>query len=373
MPVLPFTRNDAPTIGVEVELQLVDRETLELKCGIDEILARLPEDLAVHVKPELMQCYLEINTGICRTVGDVRNDLNGVLKRLHAITEPLGTRLFWAATHPYSSWRRQSITVNDRYYMLVDLMQDIARQLVTFGLHVHVGVESGDKAVMVCDRMLRHLPLLLALTTNSPFWEGRPTGLHSNRSKIMEMLPTAGLPVQMRNWSEYTWLVNHLVDTGFINTIRELWWDIRPHNNFGTVEIRVCDVPKNLQHVLAITALVQCLVVAISRQIDEGTYQSEYHPMMIAQNKWRATRYGAGAQLVNSDDYKQYSVQETVDQLVDRLLPVAEELQCADELNYVRRLPSETGAAQQLEIYGQTYSRHKVVEEMLRHNEWRPE
>jgi carboxylate-amine ligase len=372
MPALSFTRNEAPTLGVEVELQLVDAKTYELTNAIQIILERLPEELQAHVKPELMQSYLEINTGVCRNVSEARADLERILTGLVQVTDPLDIKLFWGATHPFSSWRRQLITVNDRYFQLVDLMQDVARRLVTFGLHVHVGVESGDKAVMVCDRMLRHLPLLLALSANSPFWEGRPSGLHSNRSKIMEMLPTAGLPVQMRNWSEYTWLVNHLVDTGFIHTIREIWWDIRPHHNFGTVEIRVCDNPRNLDHVLAITALVQTLVVALSRQIDEGTYQSDHHPMMVAQNKWRAARYGGQAQLVDNDDYRQYSVQETIDRMVERLRPISEELGCAEDLERCRKLPSETGAQQQLDLYYKTFSRRRVVREMLAANEWRP-
>ncbi|MBL8848076.1 MAG: YbdK family carboxylate-amine ligase, partial [Planctomycetaceae bacterium] len=364
MPPLVFTRNDAPTLGVEVELQLVDAKSFELRSAIADIMERLPADLEPHVKPELMQCYLEINTGVCRDVGDVRRDLQRTLGKLQTVTDALGLRLYWAATHPVSSWREQLVTVNERYYRLVELMQDVSRQLVTYGLHVHVGVESGDKAVMICDRMLRHLPLLLALTANSPFWEGRPTGLMSNRSKIMEMLPTAGLPLQMRNWSEYTWLVNHLVDTGFIHTIREIWWDIRPHHNFGTVEIRVCDLPPNLDHVLAITALVQSLVVAISREIDEGTYQSEYHPMMVAQNKWRATRFGADARLVNTDDYKPYGVQELLDRLVTVLRPVSKELRCADELESCRSLPKQSGAAEQLRIHAETHSRHAVVQRM---------
>ncbi|MGE0373996.1 MAG: YbdK family carboxylate-amine ligase [Planctomycetaceae bacterium] len=368
MSALTFTRNERPTLGVEVELQLVDAQTFDLSPSIEAVLGALPEHLANQVKPELMQCYLEINTGICESVGDARQDLSNVLRQLEQITDALGIRLFWAGTHPFSSWRRQQITVNDRYLQLVELMQDVARRLVTFGLHVHVGVESGDKAVMVCDRMLRHLPLLLALSANSPFWEARPTGLHSNRSKIMEMLPTAGLPHQMRNWSEYVWLVSHLQHTGFINTIREIWWDIRPHHNFGTVEIRICDMPANLDQVLAITALVQCLVVAISEQIDQGTYLSEYHPMIVQQNKWRATRYGAGAKLVDSDDYRQYSVQQTTDRLVERLLPTAETLGCVDELESVRLLPSNTGAEQQMRIYGESYSRHEVVRRMFDQN-----
>ncbi|MBX3438112.1 MAG: YbdK family carboxylate-amine ligase [Planctomycetaceae bacterium] len=368
MSALSFTRNDRPTLGVEIELQLVNAQTLDLSPSIHAVLGALPEHLTAQVKPELMQSYLEINTGICSTVADVREDLSGVLRQLEPIAGSLGLRLLWAGTHPFASWRRQQITVNDRYYKLVELMQDVARRLVTFGLHVHVGVESGDKAVMICDRMLRHLPLLLALSANSPFWESRPTGLQSNRSKIMEMLPTAGLPHQMRNWSEYVWLIAHLQHTGFINTIREIWWDIRPHHNFGTVEIRICDMPANLEQVLAITALVQCLVVAISDQIDQGTYLSEYHPMIVQQNKWRATRYGAQAQLVDSDDYKQHSVQHTTDHLVERLLPTAEMLGCVRELESVRALPSNTGAEQQERIYEETHSRHEVVRRMLDEN-----
>lgn len=371
MSAIKFTHNDAPTIGIEIELQIVDAESLALSNSIEEILSRLDGGLAEHVKPELMQSYLEINTGVCRTVREAGDDLRQKLEDIEQVTDALGLRLYWAATHPFSSWRDQKITVNDRYYRLVELMQDVARRLVTFGLHVHVGVDSGDKAIMICDRMLRHLPLLLALSSNSPFWEGRNTGLHSNRSKIMEGLPTAGMPHLMRNWSEYVWLVNHLVDTGFINTIREIWWDIRPHHNFGTVEIRVCDMPATLDQVLALTALIQCLVQAISEQIEEGTYQSDCHPMMVQQNKWRATRFGPAAPLVNNDDYKQYTVVETVNHLVDLLAPMADRLDCAAELQAATRLPATTGSLQQLEIYGKTSDRKEVIRQMLERNHWK--
>jgi len=369
MTTLTFTSNDSPTIGVELELQLIDAQTFALSSSIEAVLEGLPERLSDRIKPELMQSYLEINTGVCRTVREAGDDLRERLADVEAVTGPLGLRLYWGATHPFSSWRDQKITVNDRYYRLVELMQDVARRLVTFGLHVHVGVDTGDKAVMICDRMLRYLPLLLALSSNSPFWEGRNTGLHSNRSKIMEGLPTAGLPHQMRNWSEYVWLVNHLVDTGFINTVRELWWDIRPHHIFGTVEIRVCDMPPNLDQVLSLTALVQCLVQAMSDEIDEGTYQSDYHPMMVQQNKWRATRFGPDARLVNSENYKQYSVQETIDRLSGMLQPTAERLDCVAELEAASGLPGSTGSRQQLTIFEETGSRREVVRQMLEKNE----
>ena len=210
-----------------------------------------------------------------------------------------GVRLFWSGTHPFSPWQAQDVTPLDRYRDLIDLLQETARRIITFGLHVHVGVDSGDKAIMICDRILQHLPTLLALSANSPFWQGRNTGLHSQRSKIMETLPTAGLPPLMRNWSEYAWLLNNLIETGFIKTIRELWWDVRPHHNFGTVEVRICDMPPGLEHVLGITALVQCLVHDLSEEIDQGTYQFDCHPFLIRQNKWRACRYGMDARLVD--------------------------------------------------------------------------
>ena len=376
MSTFPFTRNDSPTIGVEVELQLVDAETWALTSAIEEVQKAVPQEFAERIKPELMQSYLEINTGICRTVREVGEDLRSTLEVLEKITDDLGLKLFWGATHPFSHWKDQKITVNDRYHRLVELMQDVARRLVTFGLHVHIGVDSGDKAVMVCDRMLRHLPLLLALSANSPFWNGRCTGLHSNRSMVMQDLPTAGLPHQMRNWSEYVWLINHLISTGFINTIREIWWDIRPHHNFGTVEIRVCDMPASLDQVLSITALVQCLVHAISNEIEEGTYFAEYHPMMVQQNKWRAIRYGAEAPLVDSDNYQQYSVQQTTDHLVELLRPVADELDCREELESAADLPQHTGSAQQMELWrnapGSTAIEkgQYVVSEMIRKNDW---
>lgn len=370
MSALVFTRNDRPTLGIELELQLIDAESFALTNRIEDVLAALPEELRDVVKPELMQSYIEINTGVCETVAEAGADLQSKLEAIEKGIDKLGIRLLWAATHPFSSWRDQVVTVDDRYYRLVELMQDVARRLVTFGLHVHVGVDTGDKAINICDRMRRYLPLLLAMSSNSPFWEDRKTGLHSNRSKIMEGLPTAGLPHQMRNWSEYVWVINHLITTGFINSIREIWWDIRPHHNFGTVEVRVCDMPPNLNQVLGITALVQCLVTVISDEVDEGTYQLDYHPMMVQQNKWRATRFGAEAQLVNSDDNEQYSVTESVTRLVERLRPVAEKLSCSDELESALTIPAETGAEQQLAIFNETGDKAEVVRRMIEQNHW---
>ena len=329
-----FHANDTHTIGVEVELGLVDEKTMELTSAIEKLHTTLDLDQNEEksIKPELMQCVLEVNTEVCHTVADAEASLRKHLARVETATDQMGLRLWWGATHPFSRWEEQQVTDDDRYERLVSLLQDMARRLVTFGLHVHVGVDSGDKAVMICDRIMQHLPTILALSCSSPFWEQRDTGLASYRSKIMEGLPTAGLPTLMRNWSEYVWLVNHMVDTGFINTIREIWWDVRPHHNFGTVEVRVCDMPGNLQDTLAITALIQCLVKALSDDIDQGAYQHDCHPMMVLQNKWRSCRYGLEARLVDTYTYEAIAAKQRVEQLVRKLRPAAEELGCVSYL-----------------------------------------
>jgi glutamate---cysteine ligase / carboxylate-amine ligase len=369
---LDFHCNQRTTLGIELELGLVDGQTMKLTDSIHHVLELLPVE-GEQFKPELMQCCIEIITDVCDTVEDAENDLRGKLQRVEQATDQLGLKLWWGATHPFSRWQEQKVTPNERYQDLVDLLQEMARRLVTFGLHVHVGVDSGDKAVMICDRMMRHLPMLLALTCSSPFWECRRTGLHSHRSKIMEGLPTAGLPTLMRNWSEYVWLVNHMVDTGFINTVREIWWDIRPHHKFGTVEVRVCDMPGNLRDVLSVAALVQCLVRALSDQIDQGAYQHDCHPMMVRQNKWRACRFGRAAQLVDAYSFQVQSMVEILASLVRQLRPVAKRLQCEQYLDRVIEMAGTPGASErQLAIWEETGDPAEVVRRLARESRISP-
>jgi glutamate---cysteine ligase / carboxylate-amine ligase len=367
MAKIEFHRNERPTVGIELELGLLNAETFALESAYGLLNARLAaeghqDDDSSNFKPELMQCVIEINTDICDTVADADRDLRGKIAIVESACDALGLRLWWGATHPFSSWEDQRITPDARYLQLVNLLQEMARRLVTFGLHVHVGVESGDKAVMICDRIMRHLPTLLALSVSSPFWEGRRTGLQSHRSKVMEGLPTAGLPTLMRNWSEYVWLVNHMIDTGFINTIREIWWDVRPHHNFGTVEVRVCDMPGNLGDTLALAALIQCLVKALSNEIDQGTYQHDSHPMMVQQNKWRAARFGNQARLVDTNTYRVATVPITVQHLVDLLQPTATELGCESYLSHCVTMAGNPSAAQrQLDLLAETGDPKEVV------------
>ena len=367
MDTLVFTSNVKPTIGVELELALVDGKTFALANSIQEVLARVPEKYSQHIKPELMQSYVEINTGVCNTVAEAETDLVAKLSCLQQITDELDLGLYWSATHPFSLWRDQQVTPNERYHGLVNLLQDMARQLVCFGLHVHVGVDSGDKAVAICDRIMRHLPTLLALSCNSPWWDNRVSGLQSHRSKIMEGLATAGLPPQMRNWSEYVWLVTHLVETGFIHTVREIWWDVRPHHNFGTVEVRISDMPGSLDDTLALSGLIQCIVKALSDEIDRGTYQHDCHPMMVRQNKWRASRFGLDAELVDPFTCEPHRVRDLVPRLVEDLRPTADEVDCNDYLDRILTIAAgPSWADRQLEVLRKTNDPQEVVRHFTR-------
>jgi carboxylate-amine ligase len=365
-----FVSNDRPTLGVEIELNLVDNQSMALRSGVSQVLSDVPAELKGSVKPELLQCFVELNTKVCHNVAEAELDLTRKIQVVGDIARRHGLCLFWSGTHPFSRWQDQEVTPDERYFGLIDGLQETARRLLTFGMHVHVGVDSGDKAIMVCDRIMQHLPTLLALSVNSPFWQGRNTGLHSQRSKVMETLPTAGLPPLMRNWSEYAWLLNHMVETGFIKTIREIWWDVRPHHNFGTVEVRICDMPPNLEHVLGLTALIQCLVHDLSQEVDRGTYQFDCHPFLIRQNKWRACRYGMDARLVDPASHQAVPARQVVQSSAARLQPRAEELRCVRYLEIVREMAEQpTGSVRQLQIYEETNDLGEVVRRMLAHSD----
>jgi carboxylate-amine ligase len=363
---ISFRPNPAPTLGIEIELALVDAETMALTDASQPVLQRVPESIRECVKPELMQCYLELNTGICSTAAEAHADLAAKLAVVKPLVREAGALMYWTGTHPFSNWESQSVTPNERYEGLIDLLQDMGRRLVTFGLHVHVGVDSGDKAVMICERILRHLPLLLSLSCNSPWWNNRVTGLLSHRSKIMECLPTSGIPPFMRNWSEYVWLMKHLEETGFIRSARDIWWMVRPHSNFGTVEVRVCDMPGSLDDVTAIAALVQSLVVALSNEIDEGTYQHDCHPMLVRQNLWRAARFGLDAQLVDALTHEPISARTLAREMMEKLREHAEDVGCAAELEGLESLVAQpTWAERQLAILSASGDPAEVVRRMV--------
>ena len=357
-----FQSNKDHTLGVEVELQLVDAETHGLSNSVQAILDQVPEKWSGKIKPELMQSYCEFNTDVCTSVGEVGRDLSEKLDWAQNLAQRMGLQFVWSGTHPFSPWYDQKFSPGERYAWLALVMQHIARRMVVFGLHVHVGVDSGDKAIQLCDRLLRHLPTMLALSANSPMWNGRDTGLNSYRTKVMEALPTAGMPPQMRNWSEYVWLVDHLISTNFIQSIREIWWDVRPHAGFGTVELRIMDMPTCLPHMLSLVALTQSLVAGISEDIDRGAYLYDCHPIIAKQNKWHAARYGLDATFVDPDSMKAVSAVVAVRRLVDLCRPFAERLGCLEELEGIYDILEQgTGAQRQREVFNRAHSMQDVM------------
>ncbi len=361
-----FTPSLEHTIGVEIELGMISRSSLELSNSINVILDNCPDGWDNSIKPEFMQSYCEFNTGICNTVEEVRTDLSEKLKWGYETAAEQDLTFLWSGTHPTSQWRDQELSPGERYEWLMNTMQYVARRLVVFGLHVHIGVDSGDKAIQMCDRLLRHLPTLMALSSNSPHWCGENSGLHSYRSKLMESLPTAGMPETLRNWSEYIWLIEHLISTGFIHTAQEIWWDVRPCPHFGTVEIRVMDTPLSMKHLLGLVSMVQCIVAGISEDIDRGAYLYDSHPMIARQNKWQAVRHGMNANFVDFDTMLAVPARQVARRLIDRCAPYAERLDCAKELGYIEEVIEHgSGATLQRNVYEKTNDFKKVTQAVI--------
>ena len=327
---ISFNGSPGPTLGVELELQILDRETKNLVSGAPDILARFRGD--DHIKPELIQSTIEINTDICRTVADVRRDLRQRISDVLRVCDDLGYELACAGTHPFAEWSEQTVTQSERYEMLMQRCQWPARRLMIFGLHVHVGVENGEKAIAVFNALSTYLPHLLALSASSPFFNGLDSGLASCRVKVFESLPTAGLPYRLLNWAEFQRLMITLVNSKTIETIREIWWDVRPHPDFGTVEVRICDGVPTLDEVLALTALIQALVVWLGDQYDEGAYVALPRYWIVRENKWRAARFATEAEVIIGDDGRLLKLSEWIEALVADVEPVARRLGCAAEL-----------------------------------------
>lgn len=352
MPI-EFAGSPAPTLGVELELGLVDRETRALVSAANEVLDELDQHPADHagdaasgaaatgtgepakVKHELFQCTVEVITGICGSVPDARADLEASLARVRSVTDPRGIDLVGAGTHPFSSWRELKVSPEPRYAQLVDSIQWPARRMAIHGVHFHVGVPSGEHAVAVVRSVAHHLPLFLALSASSPYWLGADTGLASCRTKIFEGLPTAGLPPRLSGWAEFESLMEGLLRAKVIDSIREIWWDCRPHPDFGTVELRMCDGIASMDEVAAIAAVAQCLVADLTGRFDAGEALPDVPEWAVRENKWLASRFGIEADLIWSAEGNRRPVAELVADLVDRLRPTADRLGCRAELDGV--------------------------------------
>ena len=333
---IDFNSSPRSSLGVEWELMLVDRETRELTSGAAEILEELhPGGEHPTAKKELLQSTIEVITGVCSDVSEATADLSRTLEQLVPLAEARGLGMMCAGTHPITNWRTQQISEHPRYAKLIDDMQWLARRMQIFGVHVHVGVRSPDKAIAMVNALQAYIPHFLALSASSPYWAGTETGLASARSKVFEGLPTAGLPQQVEGWSGFERYMETLIKTDTIASIKEVWWDIRPHPVYGTVELRICDGLPTLAEVGMVAALAQCLVEMMDREVDKGYTLPTPKRWVVQENKWRAARYGLDARIIVSEDSTQ-PICDALAELVQDLRPTAERLGCAEQLAMVQ-------------------------------------
>src|SRR6266851_3001407 len=326
------------TLGVEWEVQLIDSETRLLRQEAGKLLDELPvTDTGEHprIRHELMQSTLELVTGICSTVSEAKDDLAATITEVQRMATEHGILLACAGTHPVSDWRDATMAPIQRYTELVEQMQWLARRIQTFGVHVHVGIRDGSKAIPIVNALAAYLPHFLAITASSPFWCGYDTGLASSRSVTFGGLPTSGPPQPLADWSEFEEYMDTLLRAGTIRSIKEVWWDIRPHPDFGTVEIRMFDGVPTLHEVGMVGALSQSLVQLFDSQLDRGYTLPRRPAWVVRDNKWRATRYGLDAIVITDASGSTAPLRDELYELVAELRPVADRLGCAAELEVV--------------------------------------
>jgi glutamate---cysteine ligase / carboxylate-amine ligase len=348
-----FGKGDPYTLGVEEEYMLLDGETFDLVQHIDTVLAAIVgHELESQIKPELMQSVLEIATPVCRTASDADRELRKLRAYVTSVAHEKGLRVGSAGTHPFSLFERQRITARDRYRALVDQMQYVARRELIFGMHVHVAVDDPDKAIKVVNGLLDQLAPLLALSANSPFWRGEPTGLASSRQMVFSAFPRSGPPPRFRDYAEYAEVVGQLEKTGCIADYTHIWWDVRLHPRLGTVEIRICDAVTRVEEAVAIAAYCQALVKLYCERYEKGLEIPSYHRILTNENKWLAGRYGLEAPVMDLATGRRNRV--SLAQLVRRTL--------RDLDGHARELGSE----RELEGIGQILARGNGADRQLR-------
>lgn len=299
-----------------------------------------------HVHKELLRNTIEIVTGVCDTVAGAMDDLRTTLTSTRAVVRERGMDLFCAGTHPFAKWEAQELTEGRRYAELISRTQWWGRQMLIWGVHVHVGISSAHKVMPIISSLLNHYPHLLALSASSPYWAGEDTGYASNRAMMFQQLPTAGLPFQFQTWREFERFVHDQKTTGIIDQVNEIRWDIRPSPNLGTVEVRIFDGVSNIRELSGLVALTHCLIVDLDRRLDAGEQLPVMPPWHVQENKWRAARYGLDAIIIQDADSNERLVTEDLEELLNRLEPVAQSLECADELASVADIPRRGGSYQ---------------------------
>lgn len=351
------------TLGIEEEYMMCDPITQNLKSHIDlELLSKGKLLLHEHIKPEMHGSMLEIGTKVCKNVKEARFELTKMRSIVNHLANQNGLSFGAASTHPFAKWQEQEIFPDERYRLLIEDMQLLARSLLIFGMHIHIGIENRETQIQIMNIIRYFLPHILAISTNSPFWAGMNTGLKSYRSKIFEQFPRTNLPDTFVSWKEYQSYVDLLVRTGSIDNAKKIWWDIRPHPVFPTLEIRICDIPMRIEETIAIAALCQAIAVKLYSLFEKNLTFRNYRRSLVMENKWRAVRYGLDGKMIDFGKEREVPARELVRELLDFVDDVVDDLGSRKEIEYIYQiLEMGTGADRQLKVFKETGSLEEVV------------
>jgi len=354
------------TLGIEEEFQIVDPHTRELVSHVSEILEEGKTLLGEQVKPEMIQSMIEVGTGICKNIKEARGDITNLRSIVSGLVRKKGLEIVAAGTHPFSNWQEQKIFENARYELIVEENQMIARSLLTFGLHVHVGVADPERAIQIMNAVRYMLPHVLALSTSSPFWLGVHTGLKSYRSEVFTRMPRTGIPDHFESDTSFQRYVALLIETGCIDDGKKIYWDIRPHPFFPTLEFRICDIPTRVDDTIAIAALFQALVAKCDKLLEQNLTFRRHHKMLIEENKWRAVRYGLDGKMIDFGKGKEVPVRELIRELLEFVDDVVDELGSRKEIDHIYTiLERGTSADEQLRVWRATGDINAVVDHLI--------
>jgi carboxylate-amine ligase len=351
------------TIGVEEELMIVDGETYNLVNAIESLLEDSGEG---EIKPELMESVLEIATKPCKDTGEAGQQLRALRRQVRETAAQRDLHIGSAGTHPFAMWEDQRIVARPRYRDLISALRFVARQELIFGMHVHVGIDDAEKAIHVANGMRVHIPVLLALSANSPFWRADATGMMSTRTPIFRAFPRVGIPPAWRNWDHYQREIEFMVSCGVMEDYTYLWYDIRPHPNLGTVEIRACDAQTRVEHTIALAALIQAMVKELSEHYEAGKQLSDYPYQMLDENKWLAARHGLDGDLVDLPSNERIATKALARRVLDRLREHAQDLGGAEDLVGIEDLLARgSGAQRQVVVYEANHDLREVMAEIV--------
>jgi len=355
------------TLGIEEEYQTIDPETRDLRSHIhSEIISKGKLKLQERVKPEMHSSVVEVGTGICKNIKEAKAEVFELRKHMVRLANENGLQLAAAGTHPFADWHSQGIFPDDRYKTIVQDMQQVARANLIFGLHVHVGIEDKEASIHLMNAARYFLPHLLALSVNSPFWMGRNTGLMSYRCKVFDKFPRTNIPDYFQSYSEYENFVNLLIRTNCIDNAKKIWWDMRPHPFFGTLEFRVCDIPLRVDETIAIAALMQAILVKLYKLYAGNMGFRLYRRALIMENKWRASRYGLNGKLIDFGRQVELPARELIGELLEFVDDVLDELDSRKEVEYIKTiLTMGSGAERQLQVFEKTNDLKSVVDYII--------